>query len=588
MRDRSGAIGSLRALGPYLKRHGGVIILSLVMLGATELLAMFSTNVLRDAIDSLGAEVVGWTITTYALVLFGLVLAQGIMRFISRYYMGYASLFIEYEIRNDFFSHLLLMEPGYFVKQNVGDLISRAINDLNSVRNMLGRTLMFFSSSVFRMPLALVWLFLISWKLTLITLVPFLAMPFIMARMSTNIHTLFESIQEQFAAMSSRVRESFSGVRVIKAYTRETDEIRTFDEMNDDFIQKNQTLIRYEALIFPMFTFIPGISFVLMLWIGGYHVANGSITFGQFTQFQFLLGMLIMPMAAFGFTFSGIQRGATSMGRLNDIIQTEPLIKDPDPRPTNELPIIGDLELRNLTFAYEPDLPVVLNDISIKIPAKSTTAIVGPTGCGKTTLVKLIPRLYQTEPGMILIDGKDVRDYTLKHLRSGIGFVQQESFLFSDSIADNLRFGDPDAGEEDLVKAAEVAHLMPEIDDFPLGFDTEVSEGGLTISGGQRQRTSIARSLLARPNIIILDDAFASVDTYTEETILSNLREYLRDITVILISHRVSTVKDADQIIVLNGGKIEAVGTHEELTARPGFYKDLHEKQLLQQELEAL
>ena len=521
----------------------------------------------------------------YAGLILSISIVQGICRFFSRNLIGKASYKIEYDLRNDFFAHLQKLSASYYNNVRTGDIMARATNDLRAVRRVLGDAVMYAANTIIFFFMAFIIMFKIDAKLTLLALIPFPIMTFLTRELGLRVHKRFEQIQEGYSTLSVKVQENLAGVRVVKAYNLEKNEVADFTNLNRDFVERNRKLIRLTTFIFPLFRLLPGLGALIILWVGSTHVVNGQITIGEFVAFNVYLTMLVMPMMRLGFVINSFQRGAASMGRINQIMVVEPEIQDA-PDVDVDVDITGEIEFRNLTFAY--DTQPVLRNINLKIPSGSTLAIVGPTGSGKSTLVNLIPRLYQVDAGMLFINGVDINRIPLHAFRSSIGYVSQEPYLFSETIGENIAYSVDAVSEEDIKETAEIARLLQDVEDFPNKFDTELGERGVTISGGQKQRTAIARALMTRPKILILDDAFSSVDTHTEEEILTRLKNFMAECTSIIISHRISTVKSADHIIVLMDGEIIEQGTHEELLTLDGVYAELYRKQLLKEELEGL
>lgn len=582
---------SLIRLKPYIKKHLVAILISLALLVLSNIFALIGPWILKHAVDSLKASPTSEKFAFYGGLILAIAIVQGITRYISRYLANRTARFIEYDLRNDLFAHLQTQAASYYTETRTGDLMSRATNDLNAVRMALGMSAMFAINTVIVFFSALAIMIKIDAPLTLFALLPFPILTLMVKELGKRVHDYYEKIQAQYSTMSNKVQENLAGVRVVKAYTLESTETEEFSRLNREYVERSRKLIKLETFFFPLIRFLPGLSGVVLLWLGGQHVISGKISLGDFVAFNSYLIMLIFPMVSLGFVINSLQRGAASMGRINELFDAPPEIKDESEAESMELmkdfEIRGEVEFKNLTFGYEPNEPI-LENINLRIPKGSIVAIVGAVGSGKSTLVNLIPRLYQAEAGMVLIDGVDVKKIPLKKLRASIGYIQQESFLFSDSIGANIAFGVESATENEIRGVAETAALLDDIDGFANGFQTQLGERGITISGGQKQRTSIARALLVNPKILILDDAFSSVDTHTEEQILTQLRSIMADRTSVIISHRASTVKDADLIVVLQDGQIIERGTHEELLALGGFYAELYEKQLLQQELEKM
>ena len=568
----------------------------------TNVLLLISPKILKTVVDELGLawksaydETYVGPISTisperilfFALLLFGIALAAGILRFIQRRTIQGVARQMEFHLRADFFLHLQKLSAAYYDNVRTGDLMTRATSDLNAIRMVLSSAVMYTADAIVFFGLALTIMLRIDVGLTLVTLLPYPVLALLIRFLGKRLHVRYERIQESFSTLNTKVQENLSGVRVVKAYTLEASEIEHFQELNREFVDRNHQQIRLMTFFFPIFRCLPGISIVVLLWMGGLRVINEEMTLGDFVAFHAYLLMLIRPMITLGFIVNTFERGAASMGRIQAILNEKPEIFDGEQVKWGIKDIEGEIEFKNLNFAY-PDGTPVLKDINLKVERGTTLAIVGGTGSGKSTLVNLIPRIRQAERGTVFVDGVDIQDIPLNVLRSNIGVVEQEPFLFSDYLRNNIAYGLETPEEEQIKDAAHTADLLEQIEEFPDGLETFLGERGMTISGGQRQRSALARAIIIKPKILILDDAFANVDTQTEDTILTRLTEIMKDRTTILISHRISTVKAADHIIVLNDGSIVETGTHEQLLEQNGIYAGIYETQLLQEELEKL
>ena len=555
---------------------------------------LISPKILQSVFDELerGFRDPDFTVSSgrilfFALLIFGVAFFAGILRFAQRRIIQGVARQMEFHLRADFFLHLQKLSAAYYDDVRTGDLMTRATSDLNAIRMVLSSAVMYTADAIVFFGLALTIMLRIDTTLTLIVLLPYPVLAILIRSLGKRLHAHYEGIQEAFSTLNTKVQENLSGVRVVKAYTLEASEIEHFQELNHEFVERNHRQIRLMTFFFPLFRFLPGIGIVALLWLGGLHVIDEKMSLGNFIAFNAYLMMLIRPMITLGFIVNTFERGAASMDRMNAILNEKPEIFDGEQVKWSIKDIEGEIEFRNLNFHY-PDGTPVLKDINLKIERGMTLAIVGGTASGKSTLVKLIPRIRQAERGTIFIDGVDIQDIPLNVLRSNIGFVEQEPFLFSDYLRNNITYGLETADDEEVREASHTADLLEQIEEFPDGLETFLGERGITISGGQRQRSALARAIIIKPKILILDDAFASVDTQTEDTILSRLAEIMKDRTTILISHRISTVKNADHIIVLNEGSIVETGTHEQLLEHHGIYAGIHETQLLQEELEEL
>jgi ATP-binding cassette subfamily B protein len=650
---KNSAWKNLRGLFPYLRRYKGGLTLglfALALMGVVGNVVPLATGIIIDVLAgsarpfSNGATGVGalagsWlsrivpfyapysrhTLGIYCLLLVGFIALKGILSFSTRWILIGVSRDIEFDIRNDLLDRLLVLEPEFYVRNRTGELMSRATNDLNAVRMVLGPGIMYSATTLVTMLMAIFLMFKLSPPLTLWVLLPVPIVAVVVRHFGKVIHELYEKIQASLAALSVKVQENLSGVRVIRAYAQEDAQIQAFDEPNREYVARNVKLIRTWSMFMPSLQALIGTTFLIVLWKGGFLFLRNQLSLGGLVSFSNFLTLLVWPMIALGWVTNIFQRGAASMGRLTYILNAQPSIDDRGAKVPADKELEGEIEFRDLTFTYPTMLSgdgnasaaasngastnkgpsskaiagngtgasgsvgsnhPTLSNINLKIPAGSTVAIIGPTGCGKTTMAALVARLWEAPAGELLIDGRPIREWPLETLRRAIGYVPQDTYLFGDTLGENIAFGLPQYDAERVREAAEVASLEGDIEDFTEKYETVVGERGITLSGGQKQRTAIARALVRDPRILILDDSLSAVDTQTEERILSRLRGIMAGRTTILISHRTSTVQDADQIVVLRDGQIIERGKHDDLLARGGYYADLYHKQLLEEELE--
>jgi ATP-binding cassette subfamily B protein len=581
----SGITKKTERLIAFFGRHKNYLVWGIIVTVLSNVIGMIAPWIVKLVIDQLKQEQATLdSLRLYAGLIVILAIASGFFRFFMRRTIIWSSRIFEYDVRNDFFQHLLVLPRSFYQKTPTGDIIARGSNDLEAIRMMAGPAVMQSMNSLITLTVSLTLMFVLSWKLTLIALSALPVISLFTYRLVMQIHVKFYRIQEHFSKMTAFVQENISGVKVVKAFNQEKSQIDDFAKLNKTYIDLNLSLARTRGLFFPLIFSMVGVIILLLTYFGGRQVISGSISLGTLVAFIFYLMHLVWPMIAVGWVVSLYQRGTASMDRIEKIMHRESEVADRG-QMFGHKPSEGGIEIKNLSFSYPDDDREILKDISISIPSGKTVASVGPTGCGKTTLVNLILRTFKIPDGRIFVDGTDINKIALADLRKSVGYVPQETFLFSQSLKDNILFGLDNIPDDEVIRSADIAGIKDEIEEFPRGFDTIIGERGVTLSGGQKQRAALARAIIKKPPVLILDDAFSSVDTNTEEIILDRLKGVIESRTSIIISHRISTIKNADMIYVMDSGQIVASGNHDQLLETSAVYARIVELQTLQEKL---
>jgi ATP-binding cassette subfamily B multidrug efflux pump len=577
----------LRRLFHYFGLHKPALTLGALCVAASAAFSLMKPLIVGNAVNELAKAVTRGALIRYGLLLVGAAAFEGLFLFLQRRIIIGVSRHIEYEMRNDFYDHLQSLPVAYYQEQRTGDLISRATNDLSAVRMLIGPAVMHALSSLIVVIGAFVMMLRISRDMALLSLTSVPVIIFMVQHFGQRIHVKFKAVQDYFGDISARVQENLAGVRVVRAFGRERAEAKTFADMNREYVGRNRALIRLTATFYPGLHAMIGLMFGVIFYVGSRKMIHGQMLIGSFVAFQLYLGRMVWPLIALGWVTNLFQRGMASMVRLHEVWSVEPEVLTTAGQRV-VAPVRGEIEIRHLTFAYAGTNRPTLRDINLHVLPGETVGIVGRTGSGKSTLLALIMRTFEPPPGTIFIDGRPIESFPPTQLRQWIGAVPQETFLFSESIAENIRFGRRDATSEEVSESARMAGLTSDVGSFPQGLETLIGERGITLSGGQKQRTAIARALVRDPAILILDDALSAVDTSTEEQILRALREIRKGRTALIVSHRVSSVKDAGNIIVIDDGRIVERGTHDALLARDGYYANLYRRQTLEEEIEEI
>jgi ATP-binding cassette, subfamily B, multidrug efflux pump len=580
----------LRRLIPYLKRYRKKLLIGLIVISFSAIFTNLIPFVISKAIDEISGGIEYTALYKFALLTVGFAALSGVFLYLTRQTIIVVSREIENDLRNDFLEHIMEQDQQYFHYHPTGDVMALATNDISAVRNFLGPGIMYTAETMINFAMAISLMISFNLHLTILAVVPIPLISYVVYRIGKSINYKFELVQEQFSDLTTKAQENLSGIKVIKAYVREESEVDSFRKLSTQYMDKNLALAKVQSFSYPMMFLLTGFSVIIVLYAGGNLVIDKVMTLGQLTGFIIYLGLLTWPIISLGWIINLTQRAEASMKRLAEVFDSKPDIEDSPEAGllTPDFNIKGNIEFRNVSFRYSKELPYVLNNINLKIEAGETVGVIGHTGSGKSTIVNLIPRLFDIENGTLLIDGIPVKNLPLSLIRSSIGYVPQETFLFSDSIENNIAYSEKNFNKDKVIAAAKISQIYKDVNSFPKRFDTVLGERGINISGGQKQRTSIARAVMSDPAILILDDAFSAVDTYTEEEILNGLNDVMKGRTTILISHRVSTLKNTDKIIVLKEGTIAEMGTHDVLIKQDGIYADIYYKQLLEEELKEL